>query len=75
MTLITAKSKPLVEKAIQLPPLIELRHTTPKPFVHFSRSLAPAMTHQFGRPNIVVDTDPRVRFERNSRVIDEPIRQ
>ena len=73
VALITAKSKPLVEKPIHFPSTVELRHTTPKPVVHFSSSLATAMTDQFRRTDIVVNTDSCVRFEGNSRFIDESI--
>jgi hypothetical protein len=63
VALVTAKSEPLVEKAIHFPSVFEFRHATSKPFVHFSGALATTVTYQFGCADIVVYANPRIGFK------------
>ena len=44
VALITAKSEPLVEETIHFPAVIELRHATTHPGMHFARAFAAATT-------------------------------
>lgn len=75
VALITAKSEPLVKETVHFPPVIELRHSAPQPGPNFARAPSAAMTDELDGPDIMINADPGIGLQRNTRIIVESIRQ